>query len=127
MKEKPKILIIDDDPTIRELYTDRFRKAHFSVLLASNGDDGIEQALTLQPQAILLDVMMPTKGGLGTLEVLKTMPETKHIPVVVFTAYPTDQYKDVSTRGGASGFFSKSAVMPGEVVEKIKGLIGPIV
>ena len=123
MADKPTILIVDDDPTIRDMYEQRFQKAGFEVIVASNGDEGMKQALTHRPKAILLDIMMPTKGGLGTLEVLKTMPETKDIPVVVFTAYPADQYKETSQRTGAAHFLSKSEVMPGEVVEKVQALL----
>lgn len=120
---KPKILIIDDDPTLRELYRDRFFKAGFEVLLAANGDDGVEAALTHRPAAILLDVMMPAKGGLGVLEIVKTMPETKDIPVIILTAYPVDEYRQTSERSGAASFLSKSETMPGDLVEKVKALV----
>jgi CheY-like chemotaxis protein len=123
MSAKPTILIIDDDPEIRGLYKDRFTEAGFEVLEAGNGDDGLELALSQPPQAILLDMMMPKKGGLGVLEILKTMPATKDIPVIVLTAYPADEYKEKSTRWGAIHFFSKAETMPGDIVEKVKALL----
>lgn len=120
---KLKILIIDDDPTLRDLYRERFLKAGFDVLLAANGDDGVEAALTQRPAAILLDVMMPAKGGLGVLEIVKTMPETKDIPVIILTAYPVDEYRQKSQRSGAAHFLSKAETMPGEVVKRVQELL----
>ncbi|MEK7460923.1 MAG: response regulator [Patescibacteria group bacterium] len=123
MATKPTLLIIDDDPEMRGLYRDRFKEAGFEILEASNGEDGLEIALSQQPSAILLDVMMPKKGGLGVLEILKTMPATKDIPVLILTAYPADEYKEKSLRYGAMSFLSKSETMPGDIVEKVKVLL----
>ncbi len=127
MPAKQTILVIDDNPTIRELYQQRFREAGFNVLLATNGDDGLEMALTKKPQAILLDIMMPVKGGLGTLQVLKTMPETQAIPVIILTAYPADEYRLKSSRTGAAAFISKAETTPGEIVTKVQELLGSVV
>lgn len=123
MSNKPTVLIIDDNPTIQDLYKARFRDAGFEVVSATNGKDGVEQALSLRPAAILLDLMMPVKGGLGALDILKTMPETRTIPVIVLTAYPVDEYRDKSERAGAAHFLSKADTMPGEVVEKVQALL----
>lgn len=122
MSTKIKVLIIDDDPSIRELYENRFRKAGFQVSLASNGDEGIQKALEERPSVILSDLMMPAKGGLGVAEVLKTMPETRDIPLVIITAFPSDEYRDKSARIGAAQFISKSETMPAEVVEIVQKL-----
>lgn len=124
MTTKLKVLIIDDNPTIQDLYKQRFIEAKFEVLQATNGDLGIELALTKQPVAILLDLMMPVKGGLGVLDVVKTMPQTKAIPVFVLTAYPADEYRDKSLRAGVAGFFSKAETMPGDVVAKVLEALG---
>lgn len=121
---KHTVLVIDDNPTIRDLYQQRFREAGFHVYLATNGDEGLKTALAKRPEAILLDVMMPVKGGLGTLEVLKTMPETRDIPVIVLTAYPADEYRQKSGRSGAAAFISKSETTPGDIVKRVQELIG---
>lgn len=123
MVAKPKILIIDDDPTLQEMYRARFRKAKFEVLQAANGDQGIIMAFETKPDVILLDLMMPIKGGLGVLDVLKSMPATRDTPIVILTAYPSDEYHQKGTRSGAALFLSKSEVMPGDVVAKIQALL----
>jgi CheY-like chemotaxis protein len=120
---KPTILIIDDDPEIRKLYQARFKAAGFSVHLASNGDAGVKLALAEKPAVILLDLMMPVKGGLGALDILKTMPETRAIPIGIITAYPVDEYRVKSDRSGAALFLSKAETPPGEVVQKVTNLL----
>ncbi len=117
------VLLIDDDPILRKLYEQRFRKAGFDVLLATNGQEGTELALAHRPQAILLDLMLPVKGGLGVLDILKTLPETKDIPVIILTAYPVQEYREKSARVGAAQFISKAETMPGDVVAKVQDLL----
>lgn len=123
MTKKQTVLIIDDDPTLQDMYSERLKKAGFVVISATNGDLGITKALEDRPDAILLDLMMPVKGGLGALDVLRTMPETKAIPIIILTAYPSDEYHEKSTRAGADLFLSKSEIMPGEVVAKVEALL----
>lgn len=123
MSSHGKILIIDDDPALRKLYEQRLHAAGYDIITASNGNEGVEQALTHQPNLVLLDLMMPAKGGLGVLEILKTMPQTKDIPVIVMTAYPADNYREKSTRIGVAHFFSKAEITPAEIVEKVQALL----
>lgn len=125
---KHRILVVDDDKTLREMYAERLKHDGYEVLTATNGEEGLEIALTQQPAVILLDLMMPKKGGLGVLEVLKSQPTTEHIPVMILTAYPEEEYRDKSTRAGAAHFIAKSETTPAEVVAKVEALLrGPIV
>lgn len=127
-ERKYRILVVDDDKTLREMYSDRLKHDGYEVLTATNGDEGLEIALTEQPDVILLDLMMPKKGGLGVLEVLKSQPTTVKIPVMILTAYPEDEYREKSSRAGAAHFIAKSETTPAEVVAKVEALLkGPIV
>lgn len=83
---RKRILIIDDEEDIREVAAMTLEMAGFGVLSSSNGRDGIAKAETEQPDAILLDVMMPELDGPGTLECLRALEATKHIPVIFLTA-----------------------------------------
>lgn len=120
MDKKPKILIVEDDKAILEMYVERFKKEKMEVITAEDGEQALEKALREVPNAILLDLLLPKKGGLSVLEVLKSQPETRDIPVVIATAYPRDEYRQKSERNGAVKFLSKADTMPGEVVEKVK-------
>jgi len=123
MANKKKILIVEDDKAILEMYLERFKNENFDVIEAVDGEDAMEKAIRENPNVIILDLLLPKKGGLSVLEVLKSQPGTKDIPVVIMTAYPRDEYREKSIRNGAALFLSKSETMPGELVEKVKSII----
>jgi len=79
------VLVIDDDATVRELLSRTLIKDGFKVEMASSGQEGIERARQLQPDAITLDVMMGGMDGWSVLAELKADPELEHIPVVMLT------------------------------------------
>ncbi len=80
-----KVLLIDDDPAMREALSRMLNKEGFQVALASNGPDGLAMAKALAPQLITLDIAMPGFDGWEVLTRLKADPELKQIPVVVIT------------------------------------------
>jgi CheY-like chemotaxis protein len=86
MKSK-KVLIIDDEEDIREVAQISLEiMAGLEVIVARTSREGIQKAETEQPDAILLDVMLPDMDGLITFEQLQSNPHTKHIPVILLTA-----------------------------------------
>jgi CheY-like chemotaxis protein len=88
-----RILIIDDEEDIREVASLTLEEAGFEVLTASGGREGIARAIAEQPDAILLDVMMPEMDGPATLLILQQTEATRAIPVLFLTAKirPTDK------------------------------------
>ncbi len=85
---KPKrVLVIDDDGDIREVTQVSLETvAGWEILTASSGREGVAKARVEQPDAILLDVMMPEMDGLATYQQLQADPATRHIPVITLTA-----------------------------------------
>ncbi len=81
----PQVLVVDDDPTVRELMARHLTREGFSVLTAADGIEGIEQARRLHPAAITLDVAMPGIDGWTVLAALKGDPALADIPVVLVT------------------------------------------
>ncbi len=79
------VLVIDDDPAVRDLIGRFLGKEGFNVASAANGADGLLLARKLRPEAITLDVMMPGMDGWAVLAVLKADPELAHIPVIMLT------------------------------------------
>ncbi len=79
------VLVIDDDPSVRELLQRFLEKEGFRVETATNGKDGLRRAKELKPNVITLDVMMPGMDGWAVITALKADPETAHIPVVMLT------------------------------------------
>lgn len=98
------VLLIDDDDDVREVAQLALEMtAGWTVLTAGDGADGLRMAAEGQPDAILLDVMMPGMDGPATLQALRAEPATAHIPVILLTAKtrPDDQRRmgDLSPRG----------------------------
>jgi DNA-binding response OmpR family regulator len=81
-----KILIIDDEPLILKSTAMILKYHHFEVLTSLDSTKGIKMAQTANPDLILLDIMMPGMNGWEVLHILSEDPETKTIPVLIFTA-----------------------------------------
>lgn len=117
------ILLVDDDLTLREMYMERLKAEGFTVEMAKDGEEALAKAADLKPNIILLDIMMPKINGLDVLKKLKDNEETKSIPVIVLTALIQDHEKMESITRGADDYIVKSETMPGDVIEKIKGIL----
>ena len=83
--EAPRILVVDDDPTVRELVARHLERAGFSVITAKGGQDGLRLARELRPAAMTLDIMMPDLDGWTVLAAMKGDPALAGIPVVLMT------------------------------------------
>lgn len=81
-----KILIIDDEPLLLKSTALALKVKGFDAETANSGKTGIEIAIKKQPKIILLDIMMPGQSGFEVLKLLKQKEETKHIPVIMFSA-----------------------------------------
>ncbi len=98
------VMVIDDDPSVRDLLAFYLRKQGFHISLAENGEEGLLAAREQSPDVIVLDVNMPGIDGWSVLQALKHDPSTSHIPVVMLTV--SEDY-DRSVTLGASHFVSK--------------------
>jgi CheY-like chemotaxis protein len=100
----PAVLVIDDDPTARDLVQRALKKEGFRVELACNGQQGLELARKLKPAAITLDVMMPGMDGWAVLSALKADRELADIPVVMLTIVDD---KGIGFALGAADYLTK--------------------
>ncbi|MBN1587001.1 MAG: response regulator [Candidatus Omnitrophica bacterium] len=82
-----KILVVDDEPDIREIIREFLEEEGYEVLEAGNGDEAIELAHSAKPTLITLDVMMPGRDGIEVCELLKQDPETEHIPIIILSVF----------------------------------------
>jgi len=105
-----KLLIVDDEVSIREVFRLRFEKAGHEVSEARDGEEALTIAQESLPDLILLDIMMPKVDGLEVCFKLKNNPRTKLIPIVMMTAYDRDIEKLHRGRetAPAEAYFSKS-------------------
>lgn len=104
------------------MYRDAFRRNNFEVYEAEDGQTGIDMALTSRPQAIVLDLMLPRQGGLGALKIIRSLPDAKHIPIIILTALPNPEYVDAA-KPFVQGYFLKTNIKPSELVNKVRELI----
>lgn len=116
------ILIVDDDPTLRDIYMHRFRIEGANMVYAPDGHAAMAEITSSLPHAVILDIMMPELNGLDLLHNIKEKVETAQIPVIILTALPDPDKKEQAKNLGAHSYFIKSEILPGELVEEIKRL-----
>jgi CheY-like chemotaxis protein len=120
----PRILIIDDEADIREVTALSLETiAGWQVILAPSGAQGIRRASLEQPDAILLDVMMPDIDGPTTFQILKQNGNTAHIPVLLLTAKVQGQDRRKLDELGAAAILSKP-FDPLTLADQISGILG---
>lgn len=102
-----KILVVDDSATMLSGTTKILESANHDVIQATSGKEGIEKAISEQPQLILMDIVMPDLSGFQATRAITTDEKTKHIPVVMLST--KDQETDMlwATRQGASDYVVK--------------------
>lgn len=106
---KPKVLIIDDDPDIRTVFSMVLARELFDVVEATNGQEGLERVYTDRPSLILCDLMMPHMDGRDFLVRLRANPSTRDIPVVILTAANSETNEISLLELGARDFISKGS------------------
>lgn len=116
------VLIVDDEAAIREMVSLALETAKFNVLEASDSQEGHAIIIDSQPDAVLLDWMMPGTTGLEFLRRLRRDPLTEKIPVILLTAKTSEDSKITGLDSGADDFISKP-FSPKELVSRIRAVI----
>lgn len=124
MPRKPKVLIIEDDPDQVLMYKVQFEGDGFEVSSETTGEGGMKAANEIKPDAILLDIHMEDKSGLDVLRDLKQSPDTKNIPVIVFTNFSKQHFQEAAQGLGADKFIVKTDRLPREIVKDVEELLG---
>jgi DNA-binding response OmpR family regulator len=122
--EQRRVLVIEDDPSVREYLDVALRKQNFEVLMAPDGETGLALASREHPETILLDLRLPGIDGITVLQALKRSPATTEIPVIVVTG---SEGLLVGSRArvlslGAADFVAKPFEMD-NLVEEIRALM----
>ncbi len=121
----PKLLIIEDDQYIREMYTLLLTKAGYQVTESPDGAVGLTEAAQGGYDCILLDLMMPQMDGLTFLkELQKKPPKQKNGPIIVMSNLAYGDAKEEALKLGASDFFVKADLEPKEVVKAVEKALG---
>lgn len=120
--EKKKILIVEDDNFVAEVYIAKLAEMGYEATLAQNGEEGLEELKKNKIDLILLDILMPVMNGVEMLEEIKKRPEWKNIPVILLTNVGEKESIQKVRDLGVKNYLIKSHFTPAEVIEKIESV-----
>lgn len=117
-----KILLIEDDTVLLQMYKDKFSHEVFDVQTARDGHEGIEKMKVFKPDIVLLDLIMPKVSGFDVLKVVKNDPELKTIPILVLTNIYADA-EDLVKNWGVEYFLLKANYTPEDIMNKVRQIL----
>ncbi len=124
MDTKKKILLVEDDEMLAQVYRSRFEIEGFDVKEVYNGEDALSAAISFKPDIILLDAMMPRISGFDVLDILRNTPETANVTIIMLTALSQPRDKERAEALGVDDYLVKSQVVIGDVVARVKKHLG---
>ena len=104
---KKKILIVEDNEKNLKLFSVITTSLGYETLTAPDGEEGVRSALERLPDLIIMDVQMPKMDGISALKIIRSMEETKHIPVIALTSYAMKGDKERLLECGFSAYIAK--------------------
>jgi len=118
------ILLIEDDPFIRDLTSVKLSEHSYAVQTANDGESALEVLKREQPDLILLDLDLPGISGLQVLSELNADPLLKHIPVVIFSNNDNPEAKAAAEKEGVKGFFVKVSTAFEDLHTHLRAILG---
>ena len=119
-----KVMVVEDDASLREIYGIRITAEGYNVVSAGDGEEALAVAVREKPDLILSDVMMPKISGFDMLDILRATPETANIKVIMMTALSSDDQRARGERLGADRYLVKSQVGIEDVINTIHEVLG---
>ncbi|MBR6532513.1 response regulator [Candidatus Saccharibacteria bacterium] len=119
-----KIMIVEDDLALREIYSIRLTAEGYTIVVAGDGEEALAVAAQEKPDLILSDVMMPKISGFDMLDILRSTPELKDTKVVMMTALSSPEQRARGEALGADRYLVKSQVGIEDVVNVIHEVLG---
>lgn len=124
MENKKKVLVVDDDDNLRLALTDKLIIEGYDAIEAKNGKEGLDKALDLHPDLILLDVLMPVMNGLEMLKALREDDWGKDATVIMLTVLESAESVAEAMAGGSFTYIIKTDQNTDEIVKKVEEKIG---
>ncbi len=118
-----KILIIEDDQLVANIYGNKFSVEHFAVEIAPDGESGFDLVGSFQPDAVLLDLMLPKTSGLDLLKKIRAQPGLQQLPIIVFSNTYLSNMVQEAWKAGATKCLSKANCTPKQVIDVVRALI----
>ncbi len=120
----PKIMLVEDDKSLREIYSIRLVAEGYNIVSANDGEEGLQMAVNEKPDLIISDVMMPKISGFDMLDILRSTPETANIKIIMMTALSSEEQRQRGENLGADRYLVKSQVGIEDVVNTVHEVLG---
>lgn len=115
-----KILLVEDDNSLADVYITRLTAEGFDIHRVADGEEALSAAITLKPDLVVLDIMMPKVSGFDVLDILRNTPETSKLKIIIITARGQDSDRQRAEKLGADDYLVKSQVVISDIVTRIK-------
>jgi DNA-binding response OmpR family regulator len=119
----PKILIVEDDPFLSEMYSTKLMQEKFDVELATDGKEAVKKAREVKPDLILLDIVLPKMDGFEVLQEIKRDPQLRNIQVIALTNLGQKEEVEKGLKLGADDYIVKAHFTPTEVINKVRQVL----
>src|SRR5215218_7462815 len=120
--DRPRVLLVDDYPDAREMYSEYLQFSGFDVVEAANGMEALQKAVDATPDIILMDLSLPVMDGWEATRRLKADARTAHIPVVALTGHALAGISEGAKRAGCDAFVIKPC-LPEDLVKEIRKVL----
>jgi two-component system, cell cycle response regulator DivK len=120
--DRPRVLLVDDYPDAREMYTEYLQYSGFDVVEAGNGMEALQRAVDAEPDIILMDLSLPVMDGWEATRRLKADKRTAGIPVVALTGHALAGISEGAKKAGCDAFVTKPC-LPEDLVKEIRKIL----
>ena len=121
MSEDVRVLFIEDDPTVAQMYKLKLELDGYRVVMAKDGEEGLQSATDDPPDIIFLDIRLPKMDGFAVLESLRSDERTQHVPVVILSNYGERELVERGLKLGALEYLIKSQTTPANLSRGVEG------
>jgi len=118
----PRILLVEDNEMNRDMLSRRLQKRGYEVVIAVDGQSGLDMAQSESPDLILMDMSLPVMDGWEATRALKAAPKTRDIPVIALTAHAMSTDRDKAIEAGCDDYDTKPIELP-RLLAKMESLI----
>jgi two-component system cell cycle response regulator DivK len=118
-----KILLVEDNEMNRDMLSRRLMRKDYTVLIATDGQQGVDMAVSEKPDLVLMDMSLPVMDGWAATQTLKASPETAGIPVIALTAHAMSGDRDKALAAGCDDYDTKPVDFA-RLLEKIQAQLG---